>query len=161
MYIHVYVYVYMCIYLSLSIYIYIYICTHMHIYIYIYTPRSAPDVLGHSLCLPCRSPPRPLARAHVRARVARACDLRDLRRELSHRGWFQHTRFSVKNDMATGTAATRTQLAITCFLKPPPLKPPPTQVPRPAADRDDSGSLCRSSVNRLRRYRTYRCEVGH
>ena len=54
----------------------------------------------------------------------------DLRRGLFHRRWFQNARFQFRSKhRANSTVVTHPQLAITCFLKPPPLKPPPTQVP--------------------------------
>ena len=53
--------------------------------------------------------------------------IRDLRRGLLHRGWFRKTISCLKQHGKQHRC--HGQLAITYFLKPPPVKPPPTQVP--------------------------------
>ena len=52
-----------------------------------------------------------------------------------------------EDNTANSTAATQTQLAITCFLKPPPLRPPRTQVPNAAVSTEPPGASFGGSLS--------------
>ena len=75
---------------------------------------------GDCSCMQCSAPGNLVSRElHILRTCVGGCFIG---------GGFKIPHFA-QNNMADSIVVTHTQLAITCFLKPPPLKPPPKQVP--------------------------------